>query len=104
MPRYIALPFYAQLIERGDAEMKIKILMYAQIMKNSGQNLWAIANDHNNTKVFFPGWESTTADFDGHQYAKSGRYRRLFYGSMWMDQAVADVKLTGWEYLRIRSL
>ena len=114
VPHSIVLPFYAQLMERGNSEMRTRISIFVQTMIVNGLNVWAITNaDLYLGKYDVHPWGSEIdyrcndrcdEPFNRSRYAKSRRYRQYFYGAVWMDQAVTDAKLPGWEYLRIRGL
>ena len=111
VPHSIVLPFYAQLMERGNSEMRTRISILVQTMIVNGLNEWAITDgDLYLGKYDVHPWNAwdvgidcrLNEPFDKRRYAKSRRYRQHFYGADWMDQAVTDARLPGWEYLRIR--
>ena len=113
VPHNIALPFYAQLMERGNSEMRTRISMFVQTMIVTGLNVWAITDaDLYLGKYDVHPWVSEidcrcngrrNDPFERHRYAKSRRYRQYFYGAVWMDLAVTDARLPGWKRLRIRG-
>ena len=86
----IFLPFYAQLIECGDARIRTRM----SLLLNSLDQL--LSNRLCGLRGLQTVWWMCGLE-------KSRKYRTLFYGSNWMDEAICGLNLEGAEDIRCRN-
>ena len=84
----ISLPFYAQLIERGDAHIRTRISLLVNSLDPSQSD--RRYGRSGMSGICYGGWE------------RSSKYRMLFYGTNWMDNAICNRNLEGAGDIRCR--